>query len=335
MSRNKGASRREVGAANVMITSAGRRTGLVRAFAEAAHARGGRVLATDVDGLAPALYLADEAVRTLPLRDAGYSDDLLAKVVSHDIRLVVPTIDTELPILAANRSRFEAVGCRVAISAASFIETSMDKHLTALAFGSFGIRVPKSWIPPIPASVEIPITVFVKPRSGSASQNTFQIGREDLDAILRVVPDPIIQEVLTGPEITIDALLDFDGRVIHYVPRRRIRTLGGESIQGVTLEHDSGFEAWIEDLLGHCASLGGVGPLTMQAFLTPEGPVLTEINARFGGGFPLAHAAGAEYPAWLLDMIEGAAVRPRLREYEAGLYMTRSSAELFTRQPKW
>ena len=66
--------------------------------------------------------------------------------------------------------------------------------------------------------------------------------------VLRLVREPIVQEVLTGPEITIDALLDLEGRPIHYVPRRRIRTLGGESIQGVTLEHDTAFETWIEDV---------------------------------------------------------------------------------------
>ena len=129
--------------------------------------------------------------------------------------------------------------------------------------------------------------------------------------VLRLVREPIVQEVLTGPEITIDALLDLDGRPIHYVPRRRIRTLGGESIQGVTLEHDTAFETWIEDVLDRCSAMGARGPLTLQAFMGTAGPVLSEINARFGGGFPLALEAGGAYPGWLLDMIDGVAVRPR------------------------
>ena len=81
--------------------------------------------------------------------------------------------------------------------------------------------------------------------------------------------------------------------------------------------------------------MGALGPLTLQAFLTGDGPVLTEINARFGGGFPLALAAGGAYPAWLLDMLAGVAVPARLRDYETGLYMTRANAERFTREPRW
>jgi carbamoyl-phosphate synthase large subunit len=161
------------------------------------------------------------------------------------------------------------------------------------------------------------------------------VDRSELDAVLAMVPMPIVQEVLAGPEITIDALLDFDGRPLHYVPRRRIRTVGGESIQGVTLDHDAAFEGWIERVLDACSRLGGRGPLTLQAFRTDSGPVLSEINGRFGGGFPLALAAGADYPSWLLDMIEGVAVPPRLGEYDPGLFMTRHYVEQFLRQPRW
>ena len=75
--------------------------------------------------------------------------------------------------------------------------------------------------------------------------------------------------------------------------------------------------------------------MTIQAFLTPDGPVLTEINARFGGGFPLGCAAGAAYPAWLVDMVEGRTVAPRLRDYEPGLFMSRYYVEHYTRHPVW
>ncbi len=320
---------------NVLVTSAGRRTSLVRAFVEAAHARSGGVCAGDVDGLAPALYLADEAVRTLPNDDPGYLTDLVETVRQHSIGLLVPTIDTELPVLANGRVLFEAVGCRLALSSESFVAITLDKFVTGVTFGQAGVRVPRSWLPPIHETVDLPADLFVKPRRGSASKDTHLVSRMDLDTILGLVPNPVIQEVLTGPEITIDALLDFDGRPVHYVPRLRLKTLGGESIEGVTLAHDEVVEVWIEQVLEICSSLGAVGPLTIQAFMTPDGPVLTEINPRFGGGFPLALAAGGTYPAWLLDMVEGRPVTPRLRAYEAGLYMTRYNVEHFVHSPKW
>jgi carbamoyl-phosphate synthase large subunit len=321
--------------ANVFVATAGRRTSLVRAFATETHERAGRVFAGDVDPLAPALYVADEAVRTRPTTDPDYVAGLLDAVNREAIVLLVPTIDTDLPILAANQAVFMAAGCLVAVSEPGFIAVTRDKRETGGAFGAAGIRVPTSWVPPLPPLAELPERVFVKPRGGSASQDAYLVARANLEAIIGLVPNPVVQEVLTGDEITIDALVDFAGRPIHYVPRRRIRTLGGESVEGVTLEHDSTLETWIERVLDISSDLGARGPLTLQAFLTPDGPVLSEINARFGGGFPLALAAGGAYPAWLLDMVEGVPVTPRLREYEPGLYMTRHHVELFMRTPRW
>lgn len=322
-------------AVNVLVTAAGRRTGLVRAFAEAAHTRGGRVFASDVDPLAPSLYLADEAVQIPRTSDPGYLEALLEAVRRHAIRLVIPTIDTDLAVLAANHQAFASLGCRVAVSGEAFVAVTLDKLATGDAFASAGFDVPRSWAVPLEHVSDLPARVFVKPRSGSSSHHADEVSRDELEGILRRVPDPVVQELLSGPEITIDALLDFGGRPIHFVPRLRIRTVRGESIQGVTLEHDSVLESWIESLLDQCSAMGALGPQTLQAFLTPRGPVLSEINPRFGGGFPLALAAGANYPSWLLDMIGGIPVAPRLRAYEAGLYMTRYYVEQFTRDPKW
>lgn len=307
----------------------------MRTFVEEAHARGGRVYAADVDALAPALDLADEAVRISHTDDGGYLSDVTALVERHQICLIVPTIDAELAILARAAETLLERGCRVAVSSTAFVEITLDKHQTGVVFGGAGIHVPWSWLPPVGAPIELPDKVFAKPRRGSASQDQYQVAREDLDGILPLVADPIVQEVLTGPEITVDALLDFEGRPIHYVPRFRIRTLGGESVQGMTLHHDAAVETWIVRVLRISSRLGAMGPLTIQAFQTPTGLVLSEINPRFGGGFPLAHAAGGAYAAWLLDMVEGVEVVPRLGSYEPGLYMTRYNVEHFTRQPRW
>ncbi len=316
------------------MTAAGRRTSLVRAFVEATHERGGRTIAGDVDGLAPALYVADAAVRLKPT-DASYGTRLAEVVREHRIGLVVPTIDTDLPVLAGLRDEFASTGCRLAVSSASFVATTLDKVSTAATFGMAGVDVPRTWLPPLEPDAALPAQVFVKPRQGSASKDAQPASRGELDGILARVPGAIVQELLEGPEITIDALLDLDGRPIHFVPRVRIKTIGGESVQGVTIEHDEAIESWIEEVLRICASLGAIGPLTLQAFLTSRGPVLSEINPRFGGGVPLAFAAGGSYPAWLLDMVAGVAVEPCLRAYTPGIHMTRSYVEHFVQHPMW
>lgn len=319
---------------NVLVTSAGRRTSLVQAFGGATARYGGRVFAGDLSGLAPALYLAGGAFR-LPRVDAhGYVPELLRLVRANGVRLVVPTIDTELAVLAVNQERFAEVGCKALVSSPPFVALSGDKSLTQKAFAERGVDVPRGWLPGELGGAALPAKLFVKPRDGSASRDIYRATPQTLGDVLPLVPNAIVQEELTGPEITIDALLDFDGRPLHYVPRVRLRTLGGESIQGVTIAADD-IGGWLERVLGVSAALGARGPITLQAFLTERGPVLIEVNPRFGGGFPLAYAAGGRYPEWLLALLNGEMLEPRLGEYRVGLYMTRYYVEHFTTEPLW
>jgi len=316
------------------MTSAGRRTSLLRFFQEAAHARGGSVHAGDMDGLAPALYLADHAIRLPRVTDTNYIPFLLDSVEKHAVSLVVPTIDTELTVFAESAPLFAAKGCRLLISSPRLISACRDKWNTSRVFGDLGVRVPRSWLPGQIDNADLPEKLFIKPRDGSASLDAYPVEKKDLSTMLDQVPNAIIQERITGREITIDALLDFDGRPIHFVPRIRVKTVGGESVQGTTIK-EPGLNEWLESLLRIIGDMGGIGPMTMQAFLTDDEFVLFEINPRFGGGFPLGHAAGGLYPHWLMQMVAGEPVAPRLGEYTVGLSMTRSYTEVFTQEPQW
>lgn len=322
---------------HVLVTCAGRRSSLVRAFVEAAHQRGCRVVAADPDPLAPALVEADLAVRVPRLDDPDYLDRLLAIVRDQDVGLVVPTIDTELPMLARHASDVAAAGATALISSESFVQLCGDKALTVKAFSARGIAVPRSWVAGdlaggVPA--DLPDKLVVKPRDGSSSRDVHLIDRDTVVETVAVVPHPIVQERLIGPEVTVDALLDLDGRPVHYVPRTRLKTLGGESIQGVTLARAE-LGTWIEEVLEACRDLGARGPMTLQFFRTERGPVLIEVNPRFGGGFPLTRAAGGDYPAWLLDELAGRPTPPRFGAYREGLYMTRYMVEHFTHELRW
>lgn len=268
------------------------------------------------------------------LSDETYLETLLDAVRRHDIGLVVPTIDTELPQLAAHRGDFEALGAVVLISDTAFVEVCGDKARTAAVFGAHGIDVPRSWTLDELPGADLPEALFVKPRDGSSSKDIHHAARDSIADVVALVPNPIVQERLIGPEVTIDALLDLSGRPLHYVPRTRIKTLGGESIQGVTLPR-ADLGPWIEQVLGVCGGLGARGPITLQAFHTDRGPVLLEVNPRFGGGFPLTNAAGGRYPEWLLDVMVGKHPDAKLGDYREGLYMTRHMVEDFTDAPLW
>lgn len=265
-----------------------------------------------------------------------YISRLLELVQKHEVRLLVPTIDTELQILADHKAQFESLGCRVHISSSDFIRITGDKWLTMQAFVEERITVPASWLPEnLPAEQELPERLFLKPRDGSASQHTYGIHKSELQVTLPRVPNVIIQEEVAGQEIIIDAFIAQDGRAIHFVPRWRIRTLGGESIQGVTISSEGMLGEWLNDVLSAAGHLGARGAITLQAFQTSQGFKLSEINPRFGGGFPLGYAAGGHYPQWLLQELNGEIVSSRLGAYQVGLYMTRANTEYFTTQPQW
>ncbi|MBE0449186.1 MAG: ATP-grasp domain-containing protein [Actinobacteria bacterium] len=320
---------------NILLTSAGRRTSLLKAFKDSAHRRGAKVFAGDIDGLAPALFMADQSFQLPKANDLKYIPRLLKIVEHYKIQLIIPTIDTELPILANAASKFTQRGCKVLVSSEDLVQICGDKWKFTRVFNEKGIRVPDSWLGKHLHETGFPERLFLKPREGSASQDTYRVHRDELQVILPRVPNPIIQEEIRAPEITIDALLDLDGKPIHFVPRIRIRTLGGESIQGVTLPDEPELSEWLLQVLEIISSLGGRGPFTLQAFLTEGDPTLSEINPRFGGGFPLTLAAGGDYPEWIMQMLEGKDFLPRIGRYKENMYMTRYYAEIFSEGPLW
>jgi carbamoyl-phosphate synthase large subunit len=75
--------------------------------------------------------------------------------------------------------------------------------------------------------------------------------------------------------------------------------------------------------------LGLVGPANIQCFREPDGRLLvTDINPRFGGAFPLPTAAGSGYPELALAIAAGERPEPRVGVFREGLVMTRFFSEL-------
>ncbi len=313
---------------NVLLTSAGRRTSLAQAFQSAVETRGGQVWAGDLDPLAATLQVADESVVLPPVDSPEYVPMLVEHVRTHDIDLLVPLIDTELGILAEAREQFQEAGCHLLVSQESLLNLALDKWSSLQRLSRADIRTPATWLPNQSTPNDWPDPVFVKPRWGSASRNARQMSREDAARAVAALDTPVVQEVIDASEITVDALFDLDGTLIHYVPRLRIRTKAGESIQGRTLPDDE-WAPWLRRVLRTIGDLGARGPVTVQAFRTEPEPTFSEINPRFGGGFPLSHAAGARYPDWILQMCAGASLSPRLGHYTEGLCMTRAYTEWF------
>jgi carbamoyl-phosphate synthase large subunit len=130
----------------------------------------------------------------------------------------------------------------------------------------------------------------------------------------------MVQQVCAGVEFSIDVFCDLDARCLGAIPRTMIESKGGESIRGATIKD------W--ELIEHgrvvAETLGIVGPANIQCFREADGSLpVTDVNPRFGGGFPLPTTAGSRYPELALALAAGERPEPRLGEFRAGVVMSR------------
>jgi carbamoyl-phosphate synthase large subunit len=298
----------------VLFTCAGQRVDIVTAFARA----GATTLAVDVNELAPALYAAERRALVPHVDDPGYLDALRALVEEHDARLIVPLADLDHLLLAEHR---DELGALVLLPGPETIRLCEDKYAAHSFFAGQGIATPGTWLPAeLPA--DPPYPVLVKARRGFGSRHIYRADdRRELDFFLGyTTKDSMVQEVCSGEEFSIDVFCDTEGRCLNAIPRTMIESKGGESIKGMTTR-----DAQLIDHGRHVAeALRIVGPANIQCFREPDGSLpVTDVNPRFGGGFPLPTAAGSRYPELALALAAGERPEAALGEFREGVVMTR------------
>jgi carbamoyl-phosphate synthase large subunit len=231
---------------------------------------------------------------------------VLHECIRRRIELVVPTIDTELPVYAAASPQFREAGVTIAISAPPAVHICCDKVATHSWLAANGFPTVRQAC--IQAALEDPVRwplpLIAKPIGGSASVGVWRVdSRHQLELIAQARSDNIVQEIATGREFTINVYVNREGQCICGVPHWRMEVRAGEVSKGITVKH----RGLIELACEVATKLpGAYGPLNIQCFMDDAGKIkIIEMNARFGGGYPLAHRAGARFTDWLLDEQEG------------------------------
>lgn len=312
-----------------MILSAGRRGLLVSYFREELRRLEpmAKLVAADMDPQwSAACHLADVFVQTPSARDSNFIEQLLETCLERRVRLVIPTIDTELLPLSRNRERFEAAGIQVVVSGHELTTRCRDKRLTAEVFAAGGVRVPAEVDP----NDERSYPLVAKPRDGSSSQNLhIAYLRHDLPNTAFDDANMIFQEFLAPEEhdeYTVDMYYDRSGKLRCFVPRLRVATRAGEVSKAKTARIDA-----LQLLGDRFATLpGAAGCLTMQVFVrrVDKSLIGIEINPRFGGGYPLSYEAGANYPRWVLGEYLRDDEIPWFDGWQDGLAMLRYDAHV-------
>ena len=285
---------------NILITSAGQRVALVKDFQDALKRffPDGKVYTTDMNPkLAPAAYVSDGCFDVPRCTSEDYIVSLLTICLGNNIGLIVPTIDTELAILAANKELFFKQGIVVSVSDYDFVMMCRDKRNTGAFFEKHGIRVPKAIDKKQPT-----FPMFAKPYDGSLSTNLHYIkNAEELTEEILNDPKLLFMEYIDKEvykEYTVDMYYGHDHKVKCIVPRERIKIRAGEINKGLTEK-----KPLTQFLLDRLETIDGcIGCICIQLFLNPETDdvVGIEINPRFGGGYPQTYAAGGNYPEYLI-----------------------------------
>ena len=282
---------------HILITSAGKRVELVKEFkiAAASLTNGSKVYTTELNPLlAPAAYVSDGCFKVPRVTADDYISCLEELCRQENIGLIVPTIDTELRVLSESRERFASFDCNILVPENDFVNVCRDKRLIERYFGDHDIRVPEKRDKNHPA-----FPMFAKPYDGSLSVDTFVLkSAADLTPYIMEHPKLMFMEYIDRrvyKEYTVDMYFGRDHHVKGIVPRERIEIRAGEINKGITRKND--VLPYLKKRLEYLP--GVVGCICLQLFYHPETHDIVgiEINPRFGGGYPLSYAAGADFPS--------------------------------------
>ena len=285
---------------NILITSAGRRVELIRAFQVELKKKfpTSKVYTAEVNPeWSSACRLSDEYFTIPRVDNENYINSILELCIKNEIKIVVPTIDTELLVLSDSKELFLSNYIQIVVSDFDFISKCRDKRQTNVLFKDLKIKIPTAIDKKNPS-----FPLFIKPYDGSLSKDIYLINsKEELTDSLLNNPKLMFMEYISPRdfhEYTIDAYYDKNSDLKCLVPRRRIEVRGGEISKGKTEKLE--FYKILKDKLSFIK--GAKGCLTVQFFIGKETDEIIgiEINPRFGGGFPLSYASGANYPEYII-----------------------------------
>lgn len=284
---------------NVLILSVGRRVELVKLFQNAIKmtSNQGKVIGVDIEKSAPALYFCDKYYIIDRISSIDYISNLLEICKKEKIRLIIPTIDTELLKLAENRKYFDEKGILLNLSDIKVIKLCRDKRKTSQWLQNNGFYTPQI----INESEVEHFPLFIKPLDGSSSINAFKINNSnELHFFSRYINNPIIQEFIDGEEYTIDVFCDLSSKVISIVPRKRVAVRSGEVLKGIICKNP----LLIKETKKLIEKLKPIGHITIQCFIKENKIYYLEINPRYGGGAPMSIMAGANTPLMWMKILE-------------------------------
>lgn len=320
---------------NLLILSCGTRNLLVRYFKNKENGFG-KVVGTDCSIYAPALYETDAHYIVPRMTDPAYLHTILEICRKESINAVLPLQEDELYLIASHRQLFTEAGIIPIVSAAETIELCRDKY-------AFYQYLKKNALPTLTscssftafqqefAAGSMKMPVFLKPSRGCGSIGIKKVEQTDLlEALCRYQEDPyIIQNFAQGEEFGADIYVDLlTGKPVSIFVKKKLRMRAGETEKSISYK-DEALYTLIEQTL---APLSLAGPIDMDLFLVEGQYYISEINPRFGGGYPHAYCCGVNFPQMIAVNLAGQKNRRQIGNYEEQVCMLKYT-DLMTMGP--
>lgn len=309
---------------NILFTSVGRRSYLVKYFKEALGDTG-QIYVANSSALSPAFLAADHFVVTPLIYEERYIPFLLDYCRENNICAIISLFDIDLPILSRKKQLFRDAGVNVIASDSDVIDICNDKWKTYQFLKENSFVVPQTYLS-LDSAVDsinqgiIQFPVIVKPRWGMGSIAVYEA--EDMEELnvfykktLKTIQKTylkyesqenleqsvLIQERIQGQEYGLDIINDLEGKYQTTICKKKYAMRAGETDCAVTVNSS------ILRNIGEALSkkLRHVGNLDCDVFLKDGIPYVLEMNARFGGGYPFSHAAGVDLPRAIVCWLRG------------------------------
>lgn len=308
---------------NILILSAGTRNKVVQYFKNELNGNG-KVIATDASELAPAIYDADKYYIVPKIEDNGYIDFILDICKKENVDTLISLIDPELSLIAKNIDKFNSIRVKPIISDYEKVEMCFNKYEMYKFLIQNNIKTAKSYInlSEFYRDLEngiVKFPVFVKPVEGSASIDTNKVeNKEELEVLFKQADNLLIQEYMNGQELGADVYIDMiSGEVVSIFTKQKIKMRAGETDKAVSIKDDK-LNNMIIDFV---KKAGFRGVIDIDIFKVQDEYYISEVNPRFGGGYPHAYESNVNFPKMIINNILGKENEVAIGNYEEGIYM--------------
>ncbi|WP_028043639.1 ATP-grasp domain-containing protein [Candidatus Stoquefichus massiliensis] len=308
---------------NILILSSGTRNKIVEYFKKEINGKG-KVICTDCNPLAPTLYTADRYYIVPRIDDSKYLDCIFEICDKEQIEGVFSLIDPELSLISKNKKRFIEKGIIPFVSDYEIVEACFDKYRMYETCKELDVPTVKSYVDfnefkEDYMSRKIDFPVFVKPYNGSCSMNIQLINNiDDLEFNMKKYDNLMIQEYMNGFEYGVDVYVDVISKeIISIFIKKKLLMRAGETDKSVSVKNDKLFKL-VEEFV---KKMGFIGQIDIDVFEKNDEFYVSEVNPRFGGGYPHAYECGCNFPKYMMNNMNGIINQSQIGKYDKDIYM--------------